>query len=417
MHVLANASTRRKIDFLGEESEGVKNLMDDIDDLSLFNELEENGCEVLENYGVDQGDSKCVDNKKNGKKSDGKNNKQKKGKVKEQKDVIANEIKTNNNDSSTKIKSHSKKPYDKQKYGKTASKKSSTSAEKEKTDPKSTIKENKDSDKYFLENKLHKTETLENFNRNKFDKDNNDTKTNLSCDIDKNNNSDGSCIVRDGNKCDKKNKINELEIKEENFDFVINDAEKFFESFLFGYSTTTTASESANKEEIIFCNRQTAEENISNDSVPDKGVTLSDIAPNDGHNLENYNDFCSQTDEETENCVTEICDKVPTIVESLSNEDKEDLSDEFERNDITCELLSTLFGMKKLMENLLRRRVKVAKPDAFVVEHIDFFVTIIKRDKNKINPVYYCGHNYDFLNSELAFSTLQNNTGLFLVKM
>lgn len=387
---LANPSIRRKIDFLAEEnSEDVERLAEDVDDLFMMDESEENGCEKLENC------RKAVSNKKNGRRSDGRHGKQKKAK-----DANLVEMKTGDNGGSSKTRSHLKKLHDKQKFGKTASKKANISAGNEKTDTKHIVRGDVENDP--VENKLYETEDLENVSRKKSNKNNN--KAHLACDIDKNNNSEGNYVFQGENECDTKNKRNRLELNDENFDIVINDAQKFFESFLINYNNSSSIFAPSNTENTIPNNLRTAER-PPDDFVLDKGIATGDEA--------NYNDFCSQTDEETENCVTEICDKVPNIVEALCNED---LTDEFEPNDVTCEMLCTVFGTKKLMENLLQRRVKVAKPDAFVVEHVDFLVTIIKRDKNKINPVYYYGHNYGFLNTELAFSTLQNNTGLFLVK-
>ncbi|KAG5878638.1 hypothetical protein JTB14_008678 [Gonioctena quinquepunctata] len=133
----------------------------------------------------------------------------------------------------------------------------------------------------------------------------------------------------------------------------------------------------------------------------------------------NDNKFYSRIDNETETSINKSCDIIPNILELLNNvEDKEEPPDsptvEFEVNPVTYEMLTTIFGTLKLLKLLEMRRVKIAKPDAFVVEHIDYLVTIIQ-EKNGINTVQYFGHNYQFMNTELAFSTLGNDRGLWLV--
>lgn len=128
--------------------------------------------------------------------------------------------------------------------------------------------------------------------------------------------------------------------------------------------------------------------------------------------------FCSKSDEETENSIKASCDNVPNILELLSTVEKSptnntDIND-FENNSVTFELLCSVYGIERLFNLLYKRRVRVAKPDAFIVEHIDFLVTIIK-ERNKITSPAYYGNSYALFNAELAISTLQNNIGLYLV--
>lgn len=127
--------------------------------------------------------------------------------------------------------------------------------------------------------------------------------------------------------------------------------------------------------------------------------------------------FCSKSDEETENSIKASCDNVPNILKLLSNVDKTPPNsnlENFEHNPVTYELLCTVYGIERLFNLLYKRRVRVAKPDAFIVEHIDYLVTIIK-EKNKITSPKYFGNSYSLFNSELALSTLESDVGVYLV--
>ncbi|KAJ8916722.1 hypothetical protein NQ315_013926 [Exocentrus adspersus] len=409
IHVVSNPSVRRKIDFyLEENSKAIENVTQNMSEMAVTDTPDErfhkDSCENFENYNNDDNSSNTVTLTEYCKKSEIKSCKQRKNKMKDYKDNL-NRTKMAAVDqttsvalgSVTKTKLHLKKPYDKQTTGHIA-KNTNTSEENEKTDIKNNtnyiIKKDNDIKTNFVNDKLSETKIITVkgiYEAPGFLK----TKKTIS-----------------EVKSDSNTKINNI-LREEDFD-VIN-PEKFLESFI-GYNIYADGFDLAGFQEIFSNNFQPVEENYSlkNGFVTTKKKTC-DVVDNVPSNDANCNDFSSQTDEETENSVTKICDKIPTIVESLSHGDTVP-SNDFEYNDVTFEMMCTVFGMKRLMQNLLKRRVRVAKPDAFVVEHIDFLVTVIKRDKNGLNPVYYYGHNYAFLNSELAFSTLQHNTGLFLVK-
>ncbi|KAJ8950499.1 hypothetical protein NQ318_015243 [Aromia moschata] len=84
--------------------------------------------------------------------------------------------------------------------------------------------------------------------------------------------------------------------------------------------------------------------------VPKENVTSKyGLFFNDENHKDELSEFCSQTDDETEKCITKSCDKVPDIVQRLNNEENEQLSNEFEENDVTFEMLCTVFGMKKII--------------------------------------------------------------------
>lgn len=127
--------------------------------------------------------------------------------------------------------------------------------------------------------------------------------------------------------------------------------------------------------------------------------------------------FCSKSDEETENSIKASCDNVPDILELLGTGDQSPIrrdNGDFEDNPVTFELLCTVRGVERLFNLLRKRRVRNAKPDAFIVEHIDFLVTVIKEKNNMTSTAYY-GNSYLLFNMDLAMSTLENNTGLRLV--
>lgn len=106
------------------------------------------------------------------------------------------------------------------------------------------------------------------------------------------------------------------------------------------------------------------------------------------------------------------CDK--KYVEN-KGEPPDDSKMNFITNTVTQQLICTVKGIKQLMSLMATRRVRQIKPDALIVEHIDYLVTKIQSTMNRIEFVHYYGHPYKFMDVDLAFSTLSNTKGLYLI--
>ncbi|VEN63787.1 unnamed protein product [Callosobruchus maculatus] len=240
-----------------------------------------------------------------------------------------------------------------------------------------------------------------------------------TCDIDKNNNSDDSITSNDTNVRDdcehRKRKTHRKKTKSKgssndslnSFDLVINSPRQFFES-------------------MIQCNNVSPEEPIKHNGHGCESVnSLSKDAEgrlepkgiiSESSILNSKDIFSSKSDDETENCITASCDKVPNILELLSKVDvNESTNSEFKSDDTTSEILCTVYGVRRLLKLLIDRRIRVAKPDAFLIDPVDFFVMNIKRERNGMSTAHHYGHDYEFMNAELAFVTLNNIMGLYLV--
>ncbi|CAG9859236.1 unnamed protein product [Phyllotreta striolata] len=87
----------------------------------------------------------------------------------------------------------------------------------------------------------------------------------------------------------------------------------------------------------------------------------------------------------------------------------------FKGNSITQEFICTVKGIRHLMSLMVEKGVEQIKPDALIVEHIDYLVTKIQSAINNVKSVHYYGHTYEFMDTNLAFSTLSNTHGLYLV--
>nr|XP_023026656.1 uncharacterized protein LOC111514632 [Leptinotarsa decemlineata]XP_023026657.1 uncharacterized protein LOC111514632 [Leptinotarsa decemlineata]XP_023026658.1 uncharacterized protein LOC111514632 [Leptinotarsa decemlineata] len=226
-----------------------------------------------------------------------------------------------------------------------------------------------------------------------------------NCDIDKNNNSDES-IHENQNKSIPGIESNKgirvrKDLKEENS----LDSKNHQNFFRKSNENSMKLSDNENLSDINFV----SEFVDSEEPFPDK--TFVKKSPE--------NKFYLKSDDETEMSIDKNCDNINNVLGLTNNvENKEKPPDsqgvDFEVNPVTNEMLSTIFGTKKLLRILQNKRVKAVKPDAFIVEPIDSLVKMIQK-KNKLIPPNYYGHTYEFFNTTLAFSTLGNNSGLLLV--
>nr|CAI5832491.1 unnamed protein product [Callosobruchus analis] len=240
-----------------------------------------------------------------------------------------------------------------------------------------------------------------------------------TCDIDKNNNSDDSITSNEANIKDdcehRKRKTHRKKIKSKgdsddslnSFDFVINSPRQFFESMI--------QCNNRSPEDMIKRNGHGCE-NVNNLSKDAKDRLESKGINSESSILNSKDIFSSKSDDETENCITASCDKVPNILELLSKVDvNESTNSEFKSDATTCELLCTVHGVRRLLKLLIDRRMRVARPDAFLIDHVDYFVMNIKSQRNGISTMPHYGHDYEFMNTELAYVTLNNIVGLYLI--
>nr|CAH7768501.1 unnamed protein product [Callosobruchus chinensis] len=238
-----------------------------------------------------------------------------------------------------------------------------------------------------------------------------------NCDIDRNNNSDDSITSNDANLKDdcehRKRKTHRKKTKTKgnsndslnDVDLVTNSPRQFFESMI----QCNNGSEGLIKQNGHGC------ENVNN-LAKDAKDHLESKEINSESSILNRDIFSSKSDDETENCITASCDKVPNILELLSKVDvNESTNSEFKSDVTTSEMLCAVYGVRRLLKLFIDRRIRVARPDVFLIDHVDFFVMKIKTQQNGLRAAQIYGHNYEFMNAELAFVTLNNLNGLYLV--
>lgn len=87
----------------------------------------------------------------------------------------------------------------------------------------------------------------------------------------------------------------------------------------------------------------------------------------------------------------------------------------YETKRVTNDWLCTLKGYVQLKEILVERKVKAFHFTALSLEHIDFFIHLIKKNKNKV-PSVYVGPSFKILDQGCALKLISGGTGLYVIQ-
>lgn len=100
---------------------------------------------------------------------------------------------------------------------------------------------------------------------------------------------------------------------------------------------------------------------------------------------------------------------------SIFNDLYENLPKKTEKLRITNDWLCTLKGYVMLSERLEEHCIQSINANSFCLDHVDYYVYLLRKYKSNITHAHYDGEHYDFFDTDSAFLLLENDHGIYML--